>query len=173
MDEQLVIPNLSFEMEFLAFIEEWKEAGEDIVPDSMDPGGSDYELWLKRSFEMKSAETCPKDLVTADTYFFVGASPRILGAINIRHRLNEYLFNFGGNIGYGIRKSERQKGYAKLMLRLALEKCRELKLPSVLITCKKENVASARTILANGGILENEVPEGPIIKQRYWIRLDG
>ena len=95
----------------------------------------------------------------------------MVGIIDIRHRLNDYLLQFGGNIGYSIRKSERRKGYAKAMLSLGLAECRNLGLEKVLITCDKENISSAKTILACGGVLENEIAEGCRITQRYWIAL--
>lgn len=87
--------------------------------------------------------------------------------IDIRHRLNDYLLNFGGHIGYSVRKSERQKGYTTEMLALALIECMKLNIKRVLITCDKDNIASAKTIINNGGILE-----GSGITQRYWINLD-
>ena len=87
--------------------------------------------------------------------------------IDIRHRLNDYLLNFGGHIDYSVRKSERQKGYATEMLALALIECMKLNIKRVLITCDKDNIASAKTIINNGGILE-----GSGITQRYWINLD-
>ena len=89
--------------------------------------------------------------------------------IDIRHRLNDYLFNFGGHIGYSVRKSERKKGYATEMLALALVECMNLNINKILITCDKENTASVKTIIKNGGILENEIPEENRITQRYWI----
>jgi predicted acetyltransferase len=79
------------------------------------------------------------------------------------------LFNFGGHIGYGIRPSERKKGYASLMLSLALPIAKKVGLEKVLITCDKSNLGSARTIISNGGVLENEVREEDDIVQRYWI----
>lgn len=93
--------------------------------------------------------------------------------IDIRHRLNEFLLNFGGNIGYSVRKSERRKGYATEMLKLALKKCIELNIKKVLITCNKDNIGSAKTIISNGGILENEIfdPDDNKMTQRYWITL--
>lgn len=57
------------------------------------------------------------------------------------------------------------------MLALALDRCRGLGLNRVLVTCDRLNVASARTILANGGVLENEVPQDGRVTQRYWIDL--
>lgn len=91
--------------------------------------------------------------------------------MNIRHDLNDYLLKYGGHIGDGIRPSERRKGYATEMIRLALEECRKLGLTRVLVTRDKNNIGSAKSIIRNGGILENEVLEKGVIKQRYWIAL--
>ena len=97
----------------------------------------------------------------------------IVGMVNIRHKLNESLINRGGHIGYSIRPTERKKGYGTLMLKLALRKCRELNLSKVLITCDKINVASAKVIQNNSGVLEDEVFNETFseIIQRYWISL--
>ena len=62
------------------------------------------------------------------------------------------------------------------MLRLVLDKYREEGKSKVLLTCDKANIASVKTILANGGILENEVVDkfelgSSGIIQRYWIEL--
>ena len=95
----------------------------------------------------------------------------MVGAVNIRHDLNDYLLKYGGHIGDGIRPSERRKGYATEMIRLALEECRKLGLTRVLMTCDKNNIGSAKSIIRNGGILEDEVLEEGVIKQRYWISL--
>ncbi|MBR4206882.1 MAG: GNAT family N-acetyltransferase [Clostridia bacterium] len=97
---------------------------------------------------------------------------RLLGAVNIRHRLNESLLREGGHIGDGIRPSERRKGYATEMIRLALIECRKLGIDKVLMTCEKDNIGSAKSIIKNGGILENEfVNSDGEIEQRYWITL--
>lgn len=94
-----------------------------------------------------------------------------VGAVNIRHYLNERLLKSGGHIGDGIRPSERRKGYATAMISLALEKCRELGIEKVLMCCDKHNIGSAKSIINNGGILENGIEEDGNIKQRYWIQL--
>ncbi len=108
------------------------------------------------------------------TTYFAVVGGRIVGTIQVRHKLSEWLYKYGGNIGYGVRPSERRKGYAARMLALALEKCRELGLKRALVTCNRENIGSARTILKNGGVLENEVlREDGGVTQRYWIDTGG
>lgn len=115
-----------------------------------------------------------KDGKVPDSVFFLLDLDRniLLGAVNIRHYLNEYLLKFGGHIGDGIRPSERGKGYGTEIVRLALIECKKLGIDKVLMVCNKTNTASAKTIIKNGGILENEfTDEDGDINQRYWIEL--
>ena len=94
-----------------------------------------------------------------------------VGAVNIRHYLNDELLFTGGHIGDGIRPSERKKGYATAMIALALEECKKLEINKVLMTCDKDNIGSAKSIMNNGGVLENEVIDDGVVEQRYWITL--
>lgn len=116
----------------------------------------------------------PEDGKVPDSVFFLLDEDRnrLLGAVNIRHYLNEALLRDGGHIGDGIRPSERRKGYATEMVRLALLECKKLGIDQVLMVCNKDNIGSAKSILKNGGVLENEfVNEDGEIEQRYWIQL--
>ena len=72
---------------------------------------------------------------------------RLIGIIQIRCKLNDYLLNFGGHIGDSIRPSERNKGYSTKMIALALKEAKKLGIGNVLMTCNKNNLASARTII--------------------------
>ncbi len=117
----------------------------------------------------------PRDGKVPDSVFFLLDEDRniLLGAVNIRHHLNDYLLQYGGHIGDGIRPSERRKGYATEMIRLALLECKKLGITKVLMVCDKSNIASAKTIIKNGGILENEFTnDDGEIEQRFWITLE-
>ena len=124
--------------------------------------------WVKFVENTKYKETVTPGFVTAHTFFALD-NDKIVGIINCRHELNDYLFNLGGHIGYSVRKSERRKGYAKKMLNYTSKFLFSLGLEKILITCDKNNVASKRTIESCGGILENEVIEENRTTLRYWI----
>lgn len=117
----------------------------------------------------------PKDGLVPDSTFFLLDTERnrLLGAVNIRHYLNDYLLREGGHIGDGIRPSERRKGYATKMIALALTECRKLGITRVLLVCDKDNIGSAKSIIRNGGVLENEFTDDEgAVNQRYWITLE-
>lgn len=130
-----------------------------------------YEEWMKFVIDNEKESTKHTE-VTATLFLAIREEDdRLVGMINIRHTLNDFLLNFGGNIGYSVRKNERRKGYAKEMLKTALKECRKLKMNKVLLTCNAENTASLKTIKSCGGILENEVLNNGKLIQRYWVEL--
>jgi len=91
-----------------------------------------------------------------------------LGRLAIRHRLNEFLLDVGGHVGYDVRPSRRRQGHATAMLRASLPWAHDLGIDPVLVTCDDDNVGSVRVIEAAGGVLEDV--RG--IKRRYWIPTD-
>jgi predicted acetyltransferase/transcriptional regulator with XRE-family HTH domain/desulfoferrodoxin (superoxide reductase-like protein) len=95
----------------------------------------------------------------------------LVGMTNLRHHLNDYLLAYGGHIGYSVRPSERKNGYASQMLCMTLEKAKERGISKVRICCDHYNIASAKTIQSNGGVLEDEMFDSSdgMLTQRYWI----
>lgn len=129
----------------------------------------DFDYYLQ-NLEIKEGNA---DGYVPDTTLFCLDKDRniFVGAVNIRHYLNETLLKTGGHIGDGIRPSERRKGYATAMISLALQECRKLGINRVLMCCDRNNIGSAKSIIHNGGVLENEVVEDGVPVQRYWIKL--
>ncbi len=154
-------------------LDEWYASGETIVPYVIRRiDYHDYDFYW-RNLEISEPKAHKRGLVPDSTWFALDEERNIIvGAVNIRHFLNEGLLLDGGNIGDGIRPSERRKGYATEMIRLALEKCKELGIYHILMVCDKDNTGSAKSIQNNGGVLENEPVVDGEIEQRYWIDLE-
>ncbi len=173
-DLRLTAPTDEYVEEIRAYRQDFIDAG-----DSMDGTGplrrfDDPEEWLREIKKYTDPETVPEGKVQATQFLFVRESDnRIVGMLQVRHCFNDYLEKYAGHIGYSVRPSERRKGYATRMLRQGLDFCRSIGLPRVLISCRVENEASRRTILANGGVYESTVfePNENIGLQRYWIDL--
>ena len=174
MEIKLVKGSYEYKNQIINMLKEWIDYNENHPEANTSPNAifrnnyEDFAYYLEH-LEYKEPQ---EGLVPDSTFFcFYGKRNLMVGAMNIRHDLNDYLLKYGGHIGDGIRPSERRKGYATEMIRLALEECRKLGLTRVLMTCDKNNIGSAKSIIRNGGILENEVLEEGSIKQRYWIAL--
>lgn len=106
----------------------------------------------------------PEHLVPSTTLWWVDGT-EYLGRIAIRHRLNAFLRDYGGHIGYDVRPSARRRGHATAMLRAALPVAHRLGVDPALVTCDEDNVASRKVIEANGGVFEDR--RG--VKLRYWV----
>ena len=169
MNLKLERPSAALKKAYLDFVSDWEQNQEKMTPYACRLLGRSYEEWL--SDTLREETEVPANFVTASLFLLTDDSGSVIGAVHIRHLLNERLLFSGGHIGYGIRPSERRKGYAEAMLSLALPEVKKLGIDRALITCDKNNTGSARTILHCGGVLENEVLEDGKLFQRYWIQL--
>lgn len=169
-----IYPSKEYKQKAFDYIKEFKDYNSEINGTGGLDGYDNYDEWLLKLEKDLDMLNIPEGRVPAHTYFFVRElDDKIIGMINIRHKLNDFLLNEGGHIGYSIRPTEREKGYGTLLLSLGLQECRYLNLDKVLITCDKENTASAKVIQNNNGVLENELFSETFSEtiQRYWISL--
>ena len=167
MKLKLIKASGEYKKQISDMLDEWYGTGEKIIPYSI--RRLDY-----HDFEYYCANLECKDtsggFVPDSTFFCLDTDRNIVvGAVNIRHFLNESLLLNGGHIGDGVVPSERRKGVATAMIGLALEECKKLGIEKVLMVCDKDNIGSAKSIINNGGVLENEVLVDGVTEQRYWI----
>lgn len=169
MKLKLIKATKEYQNQIVDMLEEWNAADEKIIPYTIRRlDYHDFEYYC-RNLEIKDFSN---GLVPDSTFFCLDEERNIIvGAVNIRHYLNESLLLDGGHIGDGVRPSERRKGIATKMIHLALEECKKLGIQKVLMVCDKDNIGSAKSIIYNGGVLENEITVDGIVEQRYWIEL--
>ena len=133
-------------------------------------GGADfvYEDWLETIQLAEAGLGLPQGFVPYIQLISFAADGQAVGFLNLRLRLNDYLLQEGGHIGYSIRPSARGQGFAKEQLRQGLQVAKSKNIKRALVTCDCDNAASRAVILANGGALE-DIRAG---KERYWIDVD-
>lgn len=104
------------------------------------------------------------------TYWWIVEDQRVLGAIALRHGFGDFV-RWAGHVGYGIRPTARRRGLATWALGRTLDHARTLGMVALLVVCAADNLASARTIERQGGVLEEirDTELGPA--RRYWITL--
>ena len=169
-------PSIKRKDEIIEYLDEFVKYGSDINGSgSLDRiyDGYTFEEALERCLKMENEEyaktvnRCP-----GKTFLLIRENDnKIVGSINIRWNLNEAMLNFGGNIGYGIRPSERRKGYNKINLYLGMIEAKKVGLDKVMLDCDVNNLGSDKTLKALGGKLERTGidPSDGTLTNVYWF----
>jgi len=177
---ELVDPTKTLRQAYGRFVDEFRSAGETTIHGCGAWGSvldcarthAAFAAFVLKLLDAVEGKGMPVGYVPGSTYWLVRDGTAIVGTSNLRHELTPLLREEGGHVGYAICPSQRRKGLATRMLAMVLDKARALGLTRVLVTCDKPNVASARVIIANGGVLEDEADlAGGTVLQRYWIDL--
>ena len=163
-----------YKRQLFEMLDEWTEDiaknGGNISPFALFK--NDYHDFGNYIEQMYDNSHLPEGHVPATTLFLYDEERDVfIGAVNIRHYLNEGLLYGGGHIGDGIRPSERRKGYATKMIGLALQECKKMGIDRVLMSCDPDNIGSKKSIMNNGGVFEDEIISkyGGERLERYWI----
>ena len=164
------LPALSDQELLQAYVQEHYDHKETGISASLGLTSSVYADWVEKIRQNASLgdEQWGKSLL-----YLCFEQEELVGLLSIRPELPDHLSNSLGDIGYGVRPSERNKGYATTMLRHGLSVCREQGKRQVILGCYQDNVASVKVIEKNGGMLfaqNDNYAEGKI-SQYFVIRL--
>lgn len=168
MDAVLSPPDVRFKESFLSALREY-HAEERFLQDNEEEIAENFSVFVESEKGKARGENLPPGFVPETRYWLVQGGEYI-GETGIRHYLTPHLLQIGGHIGYVIRPSKRKQGYGKLILKLGLEKAKEMGIEKALLTCDVTNEGSRKIIEGNGGVFENAVPNpGNPDKARFWI----
>jgi predicted acetyltransferase len=168
---KLVLPTIRYKQSYIEALKESKdETGETILAKPFK--GQSFEEFVQLLIDNSKGKNLPKGYVPATTFWLIDKD-ELIGRVQIRHELNDFLLKKNGHIGYYIRPSKRKMGYGKRILQLALVEAKKMGLPKVLVTCDEDHLTSQKIIEANGGILENiiEIEKDKPKTRRYWINV--
>ncbi|MEG2656861.1 MAG: GNAT family N-acetyltransferase [Clostridium sp.] len=166
----LVKPDSCLKEKFINMV---NDNNEDIFNSEHFNTNFDFEGYIKDLNDLSKGIGLPKGYVPSTEWWLINNTGDILGTVRLRHKLVERNYLEGGHIGYDISPRFRRKGYGKIILKLALDKARELEFEKVLLTCDLDNIGSKKIIENNGGKLENTIISKETGKKvlRYWIEL--
>lgn len=178
MAVSLVLASTAYKRDYVRALREGFRRGDGAAkkPGEIDKIEADFESFFAALTIKVGDVTLPNGIliprVPSDIYWLVDGET-FIGEASVRYRLNDFLMQIGGHVGYGIRPKFQRRGYGKLILKLTLDKLRANDVERALVTCYDHNTASAKVIEANGGILENLIddPRGGGKSRRYWIDL--
>lgn len=164
-----ILPEQDNRSDVLAFYNEFKDSGKTCI------GYGNYEHydeWLSGMHNRHTGKNLPEGYVRENFYLcYDGAE--MIGVFSLKFELTDFLLNFGGHIGYAVRPSRQNCGYATQMLKQGIELARGSMFERILCVCDEDNYASEKVILKNGGVLENEMydEDEKVMVKRYWILL--
>ena len=168
---RLLEPAAGFREEFLGLLPEYQAAGEKVS--NAELARTEFGAYVRHLHDRSQGRDLPAGYVPVTTFWLVRDNQIILGESQLRHYLTPDLETYWGHISYRVRPSQRRKGYGILILRLTLEKTRELNIQRVRMICDTDNIGSTRIIERNGGRLSGYSvdPKDGKRTSQYWIEL--
>lgn len=172
---ELIAPTTELHAAWLESRDDWgrgvHQDGAALRPDDDVDSPEGFAAYVGRLRREEDVSVPPEEGRVHCTTRWIVEDGQVLGAISLRHELNDFLARAGGHLGYGVRPAARRRGLASWALAQMLEPARELGLSRVLLTCHDTNVASQRVIEGAGGALEDVRETELGTTRRYWIDL--
>jgi predicted acetyltransferase len=168
---ELIRPDSRYGDSIRSFVREFADAGEELVPWVLAGLGDDVEAYVTTLERQSRGQSLEEGHVPHSTFWLLDGAGEIVAVSNLRHRLNAFLREVGGHIGFGVRPSARRQGFATEVLRCTLAEARKLGIDRAFLTCDKGNIGSEKAIVNNGGVLQDEVWSDAYSRLvlRFWI----
>jgi predicted acetyltransferase len=175
---RLEFPNVKYKRTYLDTVKEFLERGSDndstnhYVRKTLEEWNNSFEAFIQEKIDEHNG-IVKEGWVPCTEFWIIDDDEEYCGRISLRHRLNDFLNRYAGNIGYDIRPSKRGKSYASVALGLCLKEAKKIGLEKVLLTCDDDNIASIKIIEKNGGVLQDKIhQDNGELTRRYWITLE-
>ena len=169
---KLIKPNAKYKQSYISLIEAFKDQNEDLIPFPLMEDYTDFQAMIERLNGYENGIGLRPDFVRHATYWLIDDMENVVAVSNLRLELTDALRYFGGHIGYGVKPSERRKGYATFMLKETLKRASSFGLKEVLLTINVNNIGSNKTVLNNAGVLDSTefISQRKLQINRYWIQ---
>lgn len=170
---KLVKPDKDLQSKFFDMVNDYIINNEDTLDRDYFEKNFDYINYIEKLRKLAVGLEIPEGYVPMTEWWLINDEIDIIGTVRLRHTLGEVNKYEGGHIGYDISPRYRRKGFGKKILKLVLEKAKELNMDKVLITCDADNIGSINIIESNNGVFESEILSSESGKKvlRYWIKI--
>ena len=152
----LIHPNLAYINSYRAAIAEYRRHGVEDFAYPTVATRRDAVKYLRRLERYRRGIHMPGGYVPSSAFWLVDGR-NYLGSGDIRHFLDDNLRRLGGHIGYSIRPGAWRQGLGTVQLALLLKEAGQLGIPKAIVTCYDTNIASAKVIEKNGGVLIKKI----------------
>lgn len=167
---KLVLPTIDNKNDVINFYKEFENISKTCIGFN---NHNDYDKWLIQMENRKNNINLPTGYVR-ENFYLCYQHEELVGVFSFKFELTDYLYNYGGNIGYATKPSLWHRGIGNEILKEGLNVIKELGYTKVLLVVDDDNIASIKIIEKNGGILENEIfdEEEKVNVKRYWINIE-
>lgn len=171
---KLVSPSVEYKDSYIKLVQDFSQSDNQLVPFTLNEDFSDFPTLVAKLNGYALGHNIPEGFVAHRSFWLIDPNNEVVGVSNLRLALTDNLKKIGGHIGYGVKPSERRKGYATTILSKTLVEARNHGIQKALVTVEESNTASINVIKKNGGIFDSEGPVEGIegLFQRYWIEVD-